>query len=72
MHRRAASFVRDFIWEEFPFIGVSVPEIQKRQSVNFDVDNARGFIDLHYSENIAFADLAELLRVNPNDLGSVF
>ena len=69
--RRAAAFIRDFIGYEFQFIRDSGPGLLKRQSVNFYVENARDFIDLHYSENIALADLADMLNVNPNYLGSV-
>ena len=69
--RLAAAFVRDFIRYEFRLIRDSGPGSLKHQPVNFYVDNARYFIALHYSENIALSDLAESLNVNPNYLGTV-
>ena len=43
----------------------------KRRDENFYVQNCLSFISGHYQENIALADLADLLGVNPNYLGGV-
>ena len=43
----------------------------KRRDENFYVQNCLAFINDHYQENIALADLADLLGVNPKYLGGV-
>ena len=43
----------------------------KRRDEQFYVRNCLAFIQDHYQENIALADLADLLGVNPNYLGGV-
>ena len=43
----------------------------KRRDDNFYVQNCQNFIRDHYQKNIALADLADLLGVNPNYLGGV-
>ena len=43
----------------------------KRRDENFYVQNCLSFISGHYQENIALADLADLLGVNANYLGGV-
>ena len=43
----------------------------KRRDEQFYIQNCLAFIQDHYQENIALADLAELLGVNPNYLGGV-
>ncbi len=43
----------------------------KRRDDNFYVQNCQNFIRNHYQKNIALADLADLLGVNPNYLGGV-
>ena len=43
----------------------------KRRDDGFYVRNALAFINSHYRENIALADLADMLGVTPNHLGGV-
>ena len=62
-----AAFAIEFLRREFDILALTPPE--KKHNENYYAENARRFIDNHFSENIGIAELAETLHVHKGHLG---
>ena len=69
--RLAAKFIAHFLKIELELFSASGGMAGKQHDEAFYLENCRNFINCHYLENIALTDLSDLLKVNPNYLGSL-
>ncbi len=69
--RAAAAFVAEFLKIELDLFSTPGGANAKQRPESYYLENCRNFINCHYLENIALSDLAELLKVNPNYLGTL-
>ena len=69
--RQAASLIQDYVHLEISRSGMEELLNERTHSEQFYLENCRDFIEQHFQENIALADLAEQLGVNANYLGGL-
>ena len=69
--RQAASLIQDYVHLEISRSGMAELLNERTHSEQFYLENCRDFIEQHFQENIALADLAEQLGVNANYLGGL-
>ncbi len=69
--RMAAAFVSEFLKIELDLFSALDGANAKQHPESYYLENCKNFINCHFLENIALSDLAELLKVNPNYLGSL-
>ena len=69
--RMVASLIQDYVQREISRSGMAELLNERTHSEQFYLENCRDFIEQHFQENIALADLAEQLGVNANYLGGL-
>lgn len=69
--RKYSAFAAAFLAIELELSAASGETDGKQHGEAFYLENCRNFINCHYLENIALADLADLLKVNANYLGAL-
>ena len=69
--RYIAAFIRKYIDHEISCSDAEEILTERAHCEQFYLESCRSFIERHFQENIALADLAERLGVNPNYLGGL-